>query len=298
MNTKNPKTDSGSYVNGIYTTKNGHSGSGLNCPKGTRLYNPDVIKPVFFMPEDRGETEDFEMITQEVCPGILPYYAVSNYGRIMNVHSGKIMKENFRPNGYSYFCLAAEGCKNGQKKFNTNRIVMQTFDPRENADKLQVNHINGNKSENYINKTMEDGSIQSNMEWSTPSENIIHAKETGLNIRGSLAFTNDQIKIIRTLRDQGYSYGNIQKMFPGASYVTIQSICKNVMYHDDNYTPKEFNPYENINYSHLKVSDKDADMIRKLSAQGFKNTEIVEKFFPNISPSTVSDIVRRISHNR
>ena len=105
MNYKNAETDSGSYVNGIYTTKNGHSGSGLNCPKGTRLYDTSVIQPIFFVPEDTEVGEDFEMINQEVCPDILPYYAVSNYGRILNVNSGKIMKPNYRPNGYEYYFL-------------------------------------------------------------------------------------------------------------------------------------------------------------------------------------------------
>lgn len=271
--------------------------SGLNCPKGTRLYNPDVIKPVFFMPEDRGATEDFEMITQEVCPGVLPYYAISNYGRVMNIHSRKIMKPNYKPNGYSYYCLASEGCKNGQKKFNTNRIVMQTFDPRDDADKLHVKHINGNKSENYINKTMEDGSIQSNMEWSTPVEKD-HTKRTDLNEDALSLFTREQIAEIRNLRNLGYSFGMINRLYPDASYATIQAICRNAIYKDKDYAPAIINPYENVEYSHLKISDKDAERIRELAAQGLKHREIVEQYYPNISPSTVSDIVRRISHNR
>lgn len=41
MNSKNAEVDSGKFENGIYTTKNGYSGLGLACPKGTRLY--DVI---------------------------------------------------------------------------------------------------------------------------------------------------------------------------------------------------------------------------------------------------------------
>lgn len=298
MNYKNKETDTGSYINGIYTTKNGFSGSGLNCPKGTRLYNTEVIQPFFFMPEDRGETEDFEMITQDVCPGILPYYAVSNYGRILNVNSGKIMKENFRPNGYSYYCLSAENCKYGQKKYNTNRIVMKTFEPREDADKLQVNHINGNKGDNYINKTMPDGSIQSNIEWSTPSENITHAHTNNLNVHNRLSFTEDEINEIRFLRNQGYSYNKIRELYPDAAYVTIQSICRNEIYVDDNYTPAKFNPYENIEYNHLKISDHDAEVIRTLSKNGIKNIDIKRNYFPNVSESTISDIVRGVSHNR
>lgn len=67
------------------------------------------------MPEDRGETEDFVPLTSEVAPDIRDYYAISNYGRVLNTYSGKIMKPNYRPNGYEYYCLAAENCKTGQK---------------------------------------------------------------------------------------------------------------------------------------------------------------------------------------
>ena len=128
MNYKNASTDSGSYVNGVYTSKNGFAGSGLNCPKGSRLYDTNVIRPFFFEPDDLQPGEEFRKITRDVCPDIMPYYAISNYGRLMNVYSGKIMKPNYRPNGYEYYCLAAENSKTNQKKYSTSRIVMKTFD--------------------------------------------------------------------------------------------------------------------------------------------------------------------------
>lgn len=299
MNYKNQETDSGKYVNGIYTTKNGFAGLGLNCPKGTRLYDTSKIQPIFFEPEDTAVGEEFEMITQDVCPDILPYYAVSNYGRILNVKSCKIMKPNYRPNGYEYYCLAAENCKNGQKKYSTNRIVMKTFDPREDADQLQVNHINGNKAENYYNKVMEDSSIQSNLEWSTPSENIIHSRETGLNKGSNLDM--EKAKHIRKLRDQGYSYSRIRSDFyPYVSGSAIQMVCKNQSYYDPKYKPlnHKIDPYSNTDNNNLKLSDKDADIIRKLAKDGYKQREIKEKFYPNISICTISDIVRGKTHNR
>lgn len=77
------------------------------------------------------------------------------------------MKPNYRVNGYEYLCLAAENCKNGQKKYTTHRLVLKTFEPRDDMDDLEVNHIYGDKSENYINKIMPDGSKKSSIEWST-----------------------------------------------------------------------------------------------------------------------------------
>ena len=300
MNHKNAATDSGSYVNGVYTSKNGFSGTGLNCPKGTRLYRTDVIKPIFFVPPDTPPGEEFRRITQEVCPDILPYYAISNYGRLMNINSGKVMKPNYRPNGYEYYCLAAENSKTNQKKYNTNRIVMKTFEPREDADKLQVNHINGDKTQNYYKKVMPDGSIESNLEWSTPKENIIHSRETGLNKGSSLNM--GKAKHIRQLKNQGYSYNRIrQEFYPEVSGTAIQMICKNQTYYDPDYRPKENYTsisYTDNTYNNFKFSDRDARIIRNLSQSGFTHKQIKERFYPDISLSTISDIVTYKTHNR
>lgn len=298
MNFKNQQTDSGSYVNGVYTTKNGFSGSGLNCPKGGRLYDTSVVRPIFFEPEDTPEGEQFQKITDEVCPEIMPYYAVSNYGRVMNIYSGKVMKPNYRPNGYEYYCFASKG--EHQKKFNTNRIVMKTFDPRPNMDDLQVNHINGDKSQNYYKKVMEDGSVESNLEWMTPSENVKHSRNTQLNIGSVLNMSI--AKHIRELKMQGYSYNRIHNEFyPNVSVISIQLVCKNRSYYDPNYRPSEDftkTSYTNIDNNYLKVSDERAKIIRKLAEQGYSYRDIHKLFTPDISVSTISDIVRGITHNR
>ncbi len=61
--------------------------------------------------------------------------------------------------------------KNGKSKhFFRHRLVMQCFKPREDSDKLQVNHIDGNKKNNNL----------SNLEWCTNRENRIHAVKLGL----------------------------------------------------------------------------------------------------------------------
>ena len=267
MNYKNAATDTGSYVNGIYTTKNGHSGLGLNCPKGTRLYQTDnnVVKPIFFVPmENTTPTEEFRRITRDVCPDIMPYYAISNHGRLLNTYSQKFMKPNYRPNGYEYFCLAAENSKTNQKKYSTSRIVMKTFEPREDADELQVNHINGDKTQNYYNKVMSDGSIESNLEWTTPQENVQHSHDFEINNGSNL---NMDIAIhMRELHDQGYSYSRIvQDFYPYSSVPAVQQICSNKAYYDPKYKPRKVNIYENTANNNIKVSDKDAEFIRQLS---------------------------------
>ena len=320
MNTKIASQDSGSYVNGVYTTKNGFSGSGLGCPKGTRVWQTkeNAIQPFYNVPKDftLGETEHFVPITKDVAPDIMPYYAISNYGRVLNIKSGKILKPNYRPNGYEYLCLSADNCKNGQKKYSTHRMVLKTFDPCDNMDELEVNHINLIKSDNYINKTMEDGSIQSNLEWTTPSENNFHLYNTidpkiPMNEKFS-QFSDDEVDKIRKLRnEQALTFKEIKdRYFPNKSERAIQSICNNHTYYNSNYKPLSVNEikekrtdlygglYTN-DYCPVRgpiLSDRDAEVIRAMKEKGFTQKEICDIY--HISRSTVTDIVTGKTHNK
>lgn len=241
MNYKNILTDSGTYVNGQYVTKNGFTGSGLNCPRGTSLYDNSVIPAVFFEPDDKKDGEEFEAILPEVVPGIAPYYAISNYGNVYNYRSGKYMKENYRPNGYSYFCFATtelnpETGKVRQRKGTTHRIVMETFEPIDDCRKMEVNHINGDKTDNKYNVHLEDGIIYNNLEWVTGSENIRHAILHGLRVDiyntnyRRRSFTMEEANDIRRMHNEGYSINDILKKYPNASATAIQNIYTNRTY--------------------------------------------------------------------
>lgn len=297
MNKKDASTDSGKYINGIYTTKNGYSGLGLNCPKGTRLYNTENC-PIFFLPNDVQRGEEFKMLTDDVAPDIMPYYAISNYGRVENINTQKIMKPNYRPNGYEYLCLAAKNCKHGQKKYTTHRLVLKTFDPRDNMDELEVNHIYADKTLNYVNKIMPDGSLDSGIEWTTTKENIHHAEINGLRGKDKISF--DDAKIIRDLHDQGYSYEQIvSQYYPYISSNTVQNVCLNKVYVDNSYSPRTYYDSYKSNPANLhRLTDDDANNIRDLYNHGYKYEEIQNRFYPNFSICTISDIVRGKTHNR
>lgn len=299
MNYKNPDTDSGNYVDGVYTTKNGFNTSGLNCPKGTRLYNPNITQAVWFLPDDIQPGEDFKIITDDVAKDILPYYAISNYGRVFNIWSNKILKPNYKPNGYEYYCLSAFNCKYGQKKYMTHRLVMGTFYPIPNMDLYQVNHINANKSDNYINKLMPDGSIISNLEWVTCKQNIDHIHKMFDDI-SSGKITYEMVITIRKMHDEGYSYEQIMNNgFNFVTFNTIQNICQNTIFVDPDYTPKTYEDSYKLNPANLhRITDSEAEHIRYLNSLGYSYDYIRNTYYPEFSICTMSDICRYKTHNR
>lgn len=213
------------YENGTMTSLNGFSGIGLLCNKGERLYNTSVKRPFFFVPKDTPMEEEFRSLTQEAAPGVMDYYAISNYGRLLNKFSGKIMKENTRPNGYGYYCLASE---KGQSKYTSHILVGKMFLKNDDPEtKVQLNHINGNKLDNYVNKKMPDGSIKSNLEWVTPKENVIKSYETGLKTYGEVkVLTEDRVRDICQRLERGDTIASIHRIHSDVAYGTIKLIQK------------------------------------------------------------------------
>lgn len=93
-----------------------------------------------------------------------PNYEVSNDGKVRNKKSGRFLKPVLAK-GYPRVVL----CNDGRNRPKTvHRLVAEAF--IDGDYDLQVNHMDGNKLNNNSN----------NLEWVTPSENILHAYERGL----------------------------------------------------------------------------------------------------------------------
>lgn len=96
-------------------------------------------------------------------------YEVSNLGQVRSFYTreAKVLKPSINKDGYLKVGLRKDG---KQYLKSIHRLVATAFIPNP-EDKLQVNHIDGDKQNNTV----------FNLEWVTCKENIQHAWNTGLS---------------------------------------------------------------------------------------------------------------------
>ena len=92
-----------------------------------------------------------------------PDYEVSNLGRVKSNKRKTpiILKPSYYSNGYTFVLLYN---KDKKKSYLIHRLVLENFSPREDMEKLQVNHINCIRDDNRLE----------NLEWATKKENDMH----------------------------------------------------------------------------------------------------------------------------
>lgn len=144
--------------------------------------------------------------TKEIWKPIdgFPNYQVSNKGRVMNLKTGKIIKNSISLNGYIYVNL---WLNNKLTHFRVHRLVAQAFIP--NPENLpQVNHIDEDKTNNNVE----------NLEWVSASKNIRHSIYRQYRKINQLSLDGDIIK-------QWESISQIAKKF-GIGNSHIIQCCK------------------------------------------------------------------------
>lgn len=110
-----------------------------------------------------------------------PAYEVSECGKVVRrIDNQKPVKQSIqlvkrKPSGYYYCTLTWD--ENGQylfplKRVAVHRLVAFAWLPEPREGKVWVNHIDGNKGNNH----------KGNLEWTSISENIQHAHDTGLKV--------------------------------------------------------------------------------------------------------------------
>lgn len=104
----------------------------------------------------------------DFLPNIKNLYTINDNGEIFSDISGKMKTRNKGNTEYQIInFMTQEGKK---KTYRVHRLVMMAFKPVKDMDKLEVNHIDGDKKNNAL----------SNLEWCSSSENQKHAFQTGL----------------------------------------------------------------------------------------------------------------------
>ena len=140
-------------------------------------------------------------------------YQISNFGRVKSFWFGKV--KILKPVLLLDY-LAVTLYKDGKSKmFKVHRLVATVFIPNPD-NKPEVNHIDGNKFNNYVG----------NLEWSTQTENIRHAVANDLIKSGEgnyqAKLTNEQVEYIRNNPDSLNQY-ELAKKF-GVDRRTISKI--------------------------------------------------------------------------
>lgn len=151
--------------------------------------------------------------------GFSGYYEVDSDGKIWRIKNGPGATSPGRPltatvhsGGYRTSCLTMHGKKHIKY---VHRVVAESFLEKP-EDKNEVNHKNGIKHDNRV----------SNLEWVNRTENIHHAKKTGLDKGNKRKLTNEQIFLIRYLASkQNGNLSALAKEF-GVNKTTIYNCAR------------------------------------------------------------------------
>lgn len=122
-----------------------------------------------------------------ICKYILKFkYYVREDGTIYNAKTNKILSPQLDKDGYQKVQMVSIDGK--RHRYSVHRLVLENFNPVEGMEKLQVNHIDGNKQNNALN----------NLEWVTCEKNIQHAIKNNLRakVNGSSKLTIEQVREI------------------------------------------------------------------------------------------------------
>ena len=156
------------------------------CTYGSEEYNGfrNAMKPALEHHYARNRHHPEFMRSDEKWLPVIGYeglYEVSSYGSVRSMdrtsthsdgkstfRSGKVLNSYFTPKGYLRLSLSNNGTA---KNHFVHRIVAEAFIHNDDPEnKFEINHKDGVKSNNRVG----------NLEWASPSDNLMHAYDAGL----------------------------------------------------------------------------------------------------------------------
>lgn len=151
---------------------------------------------------------------RRALPGYEDLYEIDRAGNVYAMFSfrklpaGRILNQHLSFDGYVFVSLSVKG--KGIRKY-IHRLLMLAFYPHSDSASLEVNHIDGVKTNNSLE----------NLEWVTHAENLRHAKKIkawkGSTNRGEKVIgsklTTENILQIRAMRSSGMTHKQIAAVF-------------------------------------------------------------------------------------
>ena len=242
------------------------------------------------LPEEQWKTLTYPGIRKDM-------YKVSNRGRIKNISKGNIISGYKHKSGYIYVNLMTDSEQPKSSVFKMHRLVAWEFVNGYSEEKSYVNHIDGNKANNY----------SYNLEWCTFAENIRHAFITGLqssrkgsNNANARLSPEDVPIICRTIAhfkgDLKQTYDQLLKIGMNVKYSHITSIKYKRIWKDisDMYFICEELPKD------TRLTPNDIELISKELKSGKGYYQVYTKLkniIPNLSRSKVYRISVKIKRN-
>lgn len=156
-------------------------------------------------------------------PGWEGMYQVSSSGQVRSLHRKNTRTLKPRNNRKGYPCVMLYAADGSKKNKPVHRLVAATFIRRKDEAATQVNHIDGNKTNNS----------RENLEWVTASENIIHSVGIGKRAIGeghhSAKLTESDVVEIRKRLKAGDRQKDIARDF-GVSTCPISQIKRGIIW--------------------------------------------------------------------
>lgn len=231
--------------------------------------------------------------------GVLTKYTITKNGEVYSYYNKKRHKLKWCKNSSGYYCVNLYIDKKLYRQY-VHRLVAISFisvpnkylNKGYNINNLEVNHKNGNKSDNCVN----------NLEWNTSKENTNHAFSTKLRkIEYGENATDAKIsnelanKICMMLEDNKYGVREISEklQIPSSIVNNIKHkkswlhISKN--YDIDNHT-KRSSPKKSKRKPSIKISVQDATTICELLEDNSLSVKEISKML-NITKCKVNSIL-------
>lgn len=146
-----------------------------------------------------------------------PGYSVNKLGQVFSGKSGKFLKPQ-RSSQYDYRKVALRKDGVTYQKL-VHKLVIETFTPKPIGIKLEVNHIDGDKTNNNLK----------NLEYVTHRQNAKKASDMGLHKSGENShkakLSSAEVIEIRKLLAEGLSQTKIGRLF-GVQQSTVGKIYR------------------------------------------------------------------------